>query len=91
LTFLNLIDLINLAGSVPAGQPLLHGASWHSRHLAASSIAVLGVNPATASAVYSDFTTLLNFYSSLRHFASWFIVKKAAFFGLFIKSDKECS
>jgi hypothetical protein len=41
LAFLNLIDLMNLAGSVPAGQPLLHGASWHSRHLAASSKAVL--------------------------------------------------
>ena len=60
LTFLNLIDLTNFAGSVPAGQPLLHGASWHSKHLAASSIAVLCVNPATDSAVYAAFTTLLN-------------------------------
>jgi hypothetical protein len=60
-TFLNLMDLMNLPGSVPAGHPWLQGASWHRRHLAASSIAVLWVKPGSASAVYLALITLLNF------------------------------
>ncbi len=60
-TFLNLMERINLAGFVPAGHPLLQGASWHNKHLAASAIAVLWVNPHTASEVYLPLTTLLNF------------------------------
>jgi hypothetical protein len=60
-TFLNRMERMNFPGSVPAGQPALQGASAHNRHLAASSIAVLGVKPDTASAVYLAFTTLLKF------------------------------
>ena len=64
LTFLKRIERINFAGSVPAGQLWLHGASWQRRHLDASYIAVLGLKPATASDVYVPLITLLKSFNS---------------------------
>jgi hypothetical protein len=64
LGFRNLIDRMNLAGSVPAGQPALHGASWHNKHREASSMAVRCVKPATASVLYLSVLTLLNTLTS---------------------------
>src|SRR3989339_1789657 len=49
LMFLNLSFLTKSAGSVEAGQALLHGASWQRRHLQASLYACVYVSPSSIS------------------------------------------
>jgi hypothetical protein len=58
--FLKRMERMKRPGSVPAGQPALHGASWQSRQRAASSIAVRCVKPARDSEAYSAIASLLN-------------------------------
>src|SRR5690554_2746218 len=82
LILLNLMERIKLPGSVPAGHPLLQGASTHNRQRSASSLAVRRLNPycLSASSVYLFFSTLLNaFHSFLKdQFLKIFLPQQAA-------------
>jgi hypothetical protein len=60
LAFRKRMERMKRPGSVPAGQPALQGASWHSKQRAASSIAVRCVKPSCASEAYCALEILLN-------------------------------